>query len=143
MRNALPLILLMMLTSLTMTTLPAAVQAEETSPEPCPVEPASPELAGLIGTWALDTVDGKDPGQAMAVQFLAESKALIYVGAAAEPVVASYGVNCCGNLVLSPVESGALTPIVAAFEATEQSLTLFATDGDWVFARVETTTQND
>lgn len=142
MRNVLPLMLLMMLTTPALVALPSAVRADEPAPETCPVGPASPELAALIGTWALDTVDGKDPGQAMAVQFLDPNKALIYVGAAAEPVVASFGVNCCGQLVLSPVEAGALAPIVAAFEANEQSLTLFAPDGDWVFARVQTTTQN-
>lgn len=145
MRYALPTILLVLPTALALRALPAALQAAE-SPEPCPTQPASPELAGLMGTWALDTFDGKDPEQEMAVQFLDASKALVYIGAAATPVEASYGVNCCGNLVITPAnsdEAPAFAPLVAAFEATEQSLTLFAVEGDWVFTRVSTATQGE
>lgn len=141
MRNALPTTLTALFAALLLA-LPAATRADEPSPEPCPVKPASPELESLIGTWALSSFDGQDPDRAMAVQFMAQGKALVYVGAA-EPVEAGYGVNCCGHLVLSPARTDVVPGLVAAYEQTDQTLTLFATDGDWVFTRIDTTTHGE
>ncbi|MEM1354523.1 MAG: hypothetical protein AAGC44_08220 [Planctomycetota bacterium] len=124
--------------------LPGLAGAAESDPETCPANPASPDLpeskdlAVLVGMWALDTVDGSDPQQAVAVQFLGEGQALLYIGAAVEPVGASYGMNCCGDLVLSPTDTSVVPTIVAPFETTDTGLILFAAQGDWVFTRLDT-----